>query len=123
METLKLRQQVLFSNILELMQTESFPDCRLVTREGLAVEAHQIMLLQSPYLRTLLTSVACCEGQCGVQEPVTILLPEVSYTHLEPVLHYLYTGVLKVDKSDKAGIRDLLLKTFPMKVKPYMKSF
>ena len=112
METLKLRQQVLFSNILELMQTESFPDCRLVTRERLAVEAHKIMLFQSPYLRSLLTSVACCEGQCGAQEPVTILLPEVSYTHLEPVLHYLYTGVLKVDKSDKAGIRDLLLKTF-----------
>ena len=112
MESKKQRRQFLFSNILKLMQTESFPDCKLVTQERIAVEAHKIILFQVPYLRNLLTSISCCEGQCGIQEPVTILLPDVSYTHLEPILHYLYTGVLKFPKSEKAVIRDLLLKTF-----------
>ena len=106
------KRQVLFSNILKLMQTESFPDCRLITQENIEVEAHKIILFQVPYLRNLLTSISCCEGQCGIQEPVTILLPDVSYEHLDPILHYLYTGVLKFPKSEKAVIRDLLLKTF-----------
>ena len=39
-------------------------------------------------------SLSCCRGKCGVQEQLTILLPDVSYRHLDPVVQYLYTGVL-----------------------------
>ena len=103
----------LFSyNILELMTTESVPDCRLITKERILIEAHKIILFQSPHLRSLITSVSCDEGKCPIQETVTLILPDISYRHLDPIIRYFYTGDMLFPASEKPIIRDILLRLF-----------
>ena len=103
----------LFSdNILELMTTESVPDCRLITKERILIEAHKIILFQSPHLRSLITSVSCDEGKCPIQETVTLILPDISYRHLDPIIRYFYTGDLVFPASEKTIIRDIMFRLF-----------
>ena len=96
------------ANIVELLETESLPDCRLITKEQILIETHKIVLFQSLYLRSLITSVSCNDGKCPVQEPVTLIMPDISFRHLDPILLYLYTGNLQCPASDKSVIMNLL---------------
>ena len=99
-------------NLLELMTTESVPDCRLITKERILIEAHKLILFQSPHLRSLITSVSCDEGKCPIQETVTLILPDISYRHLDPIIRYFYTGHLIFPATEKPVIKDILLRMF-----------
>ena len=96
--------------MLELMQTESVPDCHLITKERILIEAHKIILFKSPFLRALITSVSCDQGKCPVQETVTLILPDISYRHIDPIIQYFYTGALVFPASEKSVICNLLFR-------------
>ena len=94
------------------MTTESVPDCHLITKERILIEAHKIIMFQSPYLCSLITSVSCANGKCPIQERVTLIFPDVSYRHLDPIIQYFYTGRLVFPATEKAAIADLLIRLF-----------
>jgi len=109
MEIIKYRsdRRSFFSNVLALFRTESSSDCKLISQEGISIDVHRVMMLQSPYLTNLLNSVCCCHGSCAHQEEVTLMLPDIEYSHLEPVIDYLYTGVLSVAESERHEISEI----------------
>ena len=107
-----LTDQLFSENLLEFMTTESVPDCRLITKERILIEAHKIILFQSPHLRSLITSVSCDGGKCPIQETVTLILPDISYRHLDPIIRYFYTGDLVFPSSEKPIVKDLLFRLF-----------
>ena len=107
-----LTDQLFSENLLELMTTESVPDCRLITKERILIEAHKLILFQSPHLRSLITSVSCGGGKCPIQETVTLILPDISYRHLDPIIRYFYTGHLVFPASEKPFIKELLFRMF-----------
>ena len=56
--------------------------------------------------------MSCDEGKCPIQETVTLILPDISYRHLDPIIQYFYTGDLVLPASEKAVISDLLFRLF-----------
>ena len=45
-----------------------------------------------------------CQGRCANQEPLSLLLPEVSYRALLPVVTFLYTGTILASQEDREAV-------------------
>ena len=86
------------------MREERWSDLVLYSSEGIPVAAHKAVLSQSPHLRPLLTSLSCCQGGCAHQEPLSLLLPEVSYRLLLPAVTFLYTGLVQISRQDRGAL-------------------
>ena len=87
------------------MKEDRWTDLILYTSEGILVPAHRMILSQSPHLRPLLTSLSCCQGRCAHQEPLSILLPDISYRLLITAVNFLYTGIIRSTQRDRQALR------------------
>ena len=99
----------LTSNVRENLLTEMFTDCILVTKEGISVPVHKMVLTPSPLLKSLLLSSSCCRGLCSHVTTTTIMLPDISYPVLNILLDFFYTGVVKCSNSEKNLLREVLV--------------
>jgi len=97
-----------FSNVFELFRNEFSSDCKIISQEGFCIDVHRIMMIKAPFLTKLINSVCCCHGSCAHQEEITLMLPDIEYVHLEPVIDYLYTGVLSVAESERRPVSEIL---------------
>ena len=91
----------LVASIGKDMRGERWSDVVLYSREAIPLPVHRLVLSQSPYLARLLTSLSCCQGRCSNQEPISVLLPGISYLHLLKVVTFLYTGRLQCTVPDR----------------------
>ena len=87
------------------MREERGTDLILYSRERIPVPVHRMILSQSPHLRPLLTSLSCCQGRCAHQEPLSILLPDISYRLLLTAVNFLYTGIICSTQRDRQALR------------------
>ena len=87
------------------MREERWTDLILYSRERIPVPVHRMILSQSPHLRPLLTSLSCCQGRCAQQEPLSILLPDISYRLLITAVNFLYTGIIRSTQRDRQALR------------------
>ena len=87
------------------MREERWTDLILYSRERIPVPVHRMILSQSPHLRALLTSLSCCQGRCAHQEPLSILLPDISYRLLLTAVNFLYTGIIRSTQRDRQALR------------------
>lgn len=78
-------------------------DCVIVCGDNIEIEANQIMLLQSPFIKDLIDS------RNGNYEMLCLMFPDISYKHMHSVLDYFYTGVIQFCQSDKEIIQDILI--------------
>ena len=92
------------SSVGQDMREERWTDLILYSRERIPVQVHRMILSQSPHLRPLLTSLSCCQGRCAHQEPLSILLPDISWRLLFPALRILYTGNVLLREQDKPAL-------------------
>ena len=92
------------SNIAQDMRSERWTDVILYSRERIPVPLHRFVLSQSTFLHAMLRSLSCCQGRCGHQNTISIILPDTSYPHLLKVCNFLYTGCLKCSESDREHI-------------------
>ena len=95
---------LLVSNIGDDMRSERWTDVILYSRERIPLPVHRFVLSHSPYLQTLLRSLSCCQGRCGQQGTISILLPDFSYSHLLLVINFLYTGCLQCSQVDREHV-------------------
>ena len=86
------------------MREERGTDLILYSSERIPVPAHRMILSQCPHLSPLLTSLSCCQGRCAHQEPLSILLPDISWRLLFPALRILYTGNVLLREQDKPAL-------------------
>ena len=87
---------------------EVHTDLTLVTKEGINIAVHKIMLAQCSTLQSILLSSACCGGRCSSQAPATVLLPDLPYRALKVALDFLYRGRIECSIDEKAGVREVL---------------
>ena len=87
------------------MREERGTDLILYSSERIPVPVHRMILSQSPHLRALLTSLSCCQGRCAHQEPLSIILPDISYRVLWSALNFLYTGTIRSSQRDRQALR------------------
>jgi len=104
----------LISAVKDNLLTEKFTDCVLVTKEGITVQVHSLVLTTSPTLNTLLLASSCCRGLCSHPSNTTIMLPDVSYRQLDIILNLFYTGELKCTKEEVGVIKELLVDVLGM---------
>ena len=95
---------LLVSNIGHAMRSERWTDVILISKERLPLPVHRFVLSHSKHLQTLLSSLSCCQGRCGQQDTISILLPDISYSHLLQVVNFLYTGCLQCSQEDREQI-------------------
>ena len=93
------------SRVCRDMREERWTDLILYSSERIPVEVHKAILSQSPHLRPLLTSLSCCQGRCAHQEPLSILLPDISYRLLITAVNFLYTGIIRSTQRDRQALR------------------
>ena len=84
------------SSVWRDMREERWTDLILCSSERIPLPVHRSILSQSPLLRPLLSSLSCCQGRCAHQEPLSILLPDISYRILITAITFLYTGTIRV---------------------------
>ena len=95
----------LISSVERDMREERWTDLVLYSSEGAPVPLHRLILSQfSPQLRPLVRSLSCCQGRCAHQEPLSLLLPEVSYRLLLPAVTFLYTGLVQISRQDRGAL-------------------
>ena len=99
------RERILVSSVGRDMREERWTDLILYSRERIPVQVHRMILSQSPHLRPLLTSLSCCQGRCAHQEPLSILLPDISYRLLITAVNFLYTGIIRSTQQDRQALR------------------
>lgn len=87
---------------------EVHTDLTLVTKEGISIAVHKIMLVQCSTLQSILLSSSCCGGRCSSQAPATVLLPDLPYRSLKVALDFLYRGRIECSSDEKAGVREVL---------------
>ena len=92
------------SSVWRDMREERWTDLILYSSERIPLPVHRAILSQSPHLRPLLTSLSCCQGRCAHQEPLSILLPDISYRALLSALTFLYTGTVLCRQQDKQAV-------------------
>jgi len=102
-------RRFLLSSLQDSLEGERFTDCILVTREGIPVPVHRMVLNSSPFLKTLFISTNCCRGLCSTNTETTILLPDVSYRMLSIILGFFYTGNIRCTPKEMDGVKDLLV--------------
>merc|ERR1719412_2847524 len=88
------------SHIGQDMRSERWTDVILYSRERVPLPVHRCVLSHSRYLQTMLRSASCCHGRCG-QDTISLLLPDISYSHLLQVVNFLYTGCLQCSQADR----------------------
>jgi len=81
-----------------LWHDEKLTDCQLISKEGIAIRVHKIVLIQSPFLGRILLKNACCQGNCDHHQESVVMFPDVEYKQLMKVVLFLYMGVLQGSK-------------------------
>jgi len=92
----------------DLLLSEVHSDLTLVTKEGVSIAVHKIILVQCSTLQSILLSSSCCGGRCSSQAPATVLLPDLPYRALKVALDFLYRGRIECSTKEKAGVREVL---------------
>ena len=88
---------------------EQLTDCSLVSREGVAIRVHRLLLSPCTSLHRLLLAAACCSGRCASQPAeVTLLLPDVPYAILKVCIDFLYRGEVVCSREERSGVREVL---------------
>eukprot|EP00090_Calanus_glacialis_P016060 TRINITY_DN25178_c0_g1_i1.p1 TRINITY_DN25178_c0_g1~~TRINITY_DN25178_c0_g1_i1.p1 ORF type:complete len:771 (-),score=256.66 TRINITY_DN25178_c0_g1_i1:123-2390(-) len=105
-------KRFLIASVKDSLVGEKFTDCVLVTKEGIPVPVHRMVLTPSPFLKTLLLSTSCCRGLCSHASTTTIMLPDVSYRQLDILLGFFYTGMINCTSSEMDIVKDLLVNVF-----------
>ena len=88
--------------------SEVHTDLTLVTKEGISIAVHKIMLAQCSTLQSILLSSSCCGGRCSSQASATVLLPDLPYRALKIALDFLYRGRIECSIEERAGVREVL---------------
>ena len=91
------------SHIGQDMRSERWTDVILYSRERVPLPVHRCVLSHSRYLQPMLRSASCCQGRCG-QDTISLLLPDISYSHLLQVVNFPYTGCLQCSQADREHI-------------------
>ena len=87
--------------------SEVHTDLTLVTKEGISIAAHKVMLAHCSTLKSIFLSSSCCGGRCSSQAPATVLLPDLPYRALKVALDFLYHGRTECSIEEKAGVREV----------------
>jgi len=88
--------------------SELHTDLTLVTKEGISIAVHRIMLSQCSNLLPVVFSASCCGGRCNSQAPITILLPDLPYRPLKVALDFLYCGRIECFTEERSEVREVL---------------
>ena len=88
--------------------SEVHTDLTLVTKEGISIAVHRIMLSQCSNLLPVVFSASCCGGRCNSQAPITILLPDLPYRPLKVALDFLYCGRIECFTEERPEVREVL---------------
>ena len=104
---LKQSGEELLANVVKLFKDGSDvgKDCVIITKENIEIEAHRIVLLQSPVLKEQILS----SYYVNTQGPVTFMFPDVANTEMSAILNYFYTGVLKFNSQNRDKLRNILI--------------
>lgn len=105
-------KRCLVTSVRDCLEREKFTDCVLITREGIPVHVHRMMLSVSPLLKSLLLSSSCCRGVCSHYTETTVMLPDVSYKMLSIVLEFFYSGMIRSTSTEMLIVKDLLVNMF-----------
>lgn len=92
----------------ESLISESHSDLTLVTKEGINIPVHKIILAQCPYLQPILLSASCCGGRCSSQVPATVFLPDLPYRALKVALDFLYHGRIECSIEERIEVKEVL---------------
>jgi len=88
--------------------SEEHSDLTLVSKEGVSIAVHKIMLAQCSTLQPILLASSCCGGRCNSQAQTTVMLPDLPYSALKNALDFLYCGRIECSIEDRAGVREVL---------------
>jgi len=105
-------KRYLVYSVKESLRGEKFTDCILITKEGIPVPVHRMVLTPSPLLERLFMATSCCRGLCSHATTTTISLPDVPYLMLNILLGFFYTGTIRCTSSEMDTVKDLLVNMF-----------